>query len=43
MTNLNAEEKESLNQKVENIIAKLTLDEKLSMLHGNSKFTICRC
>ncbi|MCW8850160.1 MAG: glycoside hydrolase family 3 C-terminal domain-containing protein [Melioribacteraceae bacterium] len=40
MTILYAEEQQSINQKVENILTNLTLDEKLSMLHGNSKFTI---
>lgn len=35
-----AQESDSIRIKVENILTQLTLDEKISMLHGNSKFTI---
>ena len=35
-----AQDESSLSEKVEKIIAQLTLDEKISLLHGNSKFTI---
>ena len=37
--NLYANDQHSLDQKVKNLLTKLTLDEKLSMLHANSKFT----
>ncbi len=36
----NAQNADSDNERVEQLISKLTLDEKISMLHGNSKFTI---
>ena len=36
----NAQTIDSDSDKVEQLISKLTLDEKISMLHGNSKFTI---
>ncbi len=39
-SNLLAEEKISVNEKVEKLISQLTLDEKISLLHGNSKFAI---
>lgn len=35
-----ADNNNSDSEKVEQLISKLTLDEKISMLHGNSKFTI---
>ena len=35
-----AENSDPDSEKVEQVISKLTLDEKISMLHGNSKFTI---
>jgi len=37
--NLIAQENDSFKEKIEQIIQQLTLDEKISMLHGNSKFT----
>ena len=37
---ITAGEPESIKNKVDKIISQLTLDEKISMLHGNSKFTI---
>ena len=36
----NAQTIDSDSDRVEQLISKLTLDEKISMLHGNSKFTI---
>ncbi len=38
--NLSAQTNNSVKEKVENLLSQLTLDEKFSMLHGNSKFTI---
>lgn len=38
--NLSPQDEENVKTKVENLISQLTLDEKISMVHANSKFTI---
>jgi len=40
ISNLFADDQLTLSEKVEKILSELTLEEKISMLHGNSKFTI---
>lgn len=40
INNMNAQNNKQVNEKVQKLLSSLTLDEKISMLHGNSKFTI---
>ncbi len=37
---LNARDKDAISERVDELLSQLTLNEKIAMLHGNSKFTI---